>query len=730
MSDTFNFPFEKHLNNEQLEAVNAINGPVLVIAGAGSGKTRTLVFRLLNLIRLGINPESILLLTFTRKAAASMIERASELIGGICNNVFGGTFHAFSHLMLRRYHGYAGLNKDFTILDRSDVQDIFNLIVKQKGNDINKKNLADKRFLASLASRVANHNAGLLSLLETEFLHLLNDYELIKDILESYEEYKKNSALLDFDDLLVRWRDTLKNNPELQNLVSSHFKYIMVDEYQDTNTIQADIVRIVAGKDQNIMAVGDDSQSIYAFRGANFKNILEFPHIFPNCRIIKLEKNYRTTQPNLDCTNAIISCAKESFHKRLVAVRDGGNPPFYHFPFDELNQAGFVAERIKELLDKNVAPKEIAVLFRAGFHSYHLEAELAKHNIKYEKRGGLKLFEAAHIKDATALLKLTINPLEPLSLNRALMLVNKIGTKTVLSIYENLVSADDPLDLMANYETKAVWKESLRELGKILKIIRETHTSITDNFQMLDKWYFPNLMRLYPEDYHKRNRDLQQFYEMSAKYSDKVSFLSDISLDPPESLSSRHDNDSIILSTIHSAKGLEWKVVFIISLCEGKFPSQSSNYEEIEEERRLFYVASTRAKDVLFLLVPQSGANFPAIPSRFFQEIPIKLMNQWKGPQNELKRDVSVLKSNIGISSGHRAFSLKKPTLSGTDSGNNNAVLNSDSSKFKIGLNVSHQIFGHGIVTEIVSTEKIKVKFHNAGEKTLHVGYANLNILS
>jgi len=733
MSETFNFPFEKYLNSEQLEAVNSVDGPVLVIAGAGSGKTRTLVFRLLNLIRLGINPENILLLTFTRKAAASMIGRASDLVGGICNNIFGGTFHAFSHSMLRRYHGYANLKKDFTILDRSDVQDIFNLIIKQKDKDINKKILADKRFLATLASKASNYNNGLISLLEAEFLDLLNNYDLIKDMLDSYNEYKKNSNLLDFDDLLVRWRDALKNNPDLQEIVSSNFKYIMIDEYQDTNTIQAEIVKIVAGTSHNIMAVGDDSQSIYAFRGANFKNILEFPQIFPDCKVIKLEKNYRTTQPNLDCTNAIIASAKESFHKRLVAVRDGGNPPFYYFPFDDGHQAVFVVERIKELMEKNVPLHEIAVLFRAGFHSFQLEAELSRHNIKYEKRGGLKLFEAAHIKDMTALLKLTINPLDPLSLNRILMSINKIGTKTMMSIYENLAGSDDPLALMANYETKSQWKDILRNLGRLLVEIRGNQPSVFETFMMLDKWFFPNLIRLYPEDYHKRTLDLQQFYQMSEKYESASSFLSDITLDPPESLSNHEEiNSSVVLSTIHSAKGLEWKAVFIISLCEGKFPSQAANFEEIEEERRLFYVASTRAKDILFLLIPMSNNNFPQIPSRFFKEIPLKLMHEWKPPKKEIKEDF--ISQKINMDATPKTFSLSQNKVLTSESGlrNINKVSNAspDVNKFKIGLNVSHQIFGRGIVTEIVSNEKIKVNFQNTGEKTLHIGYANLNILA
>jgi DNA helicase-2/ATP-dependent DNA helicase PcrA len=720
----------EHLNPEQLNAATTLDGPVLVIAGAGSGKTRTLVFRVASLIQAGVNPAQILLLTFTKKAASTMLSRASELIGRQCEQVAGGTFHGFANGMLRRYAHVMGYPSTFTILDRSDVQDLLQFLAKELGLAGPGKHFPGKAALASIVSKAANRDLGIDNLFEREMPHLLPELEGMKRLISAYSAYKKAHSLMDYDDLLIVWRDVLKVDSGVREAMGRRFRYILVDEYQDTNTIQADIVRLMATGHDNVMVVGDDAQSIYSFRGANFKNILDFPKVFPGARIIKLERNYRSTQPNLDCTNAIIANAQERFTKRLVAQREGGRPPRLYTATDELDQARFVGEEISALLKTGIKPSEIAVLFRAGFHSFHIEAELKNRSIPFIKRGGMLLAEASHIKDMICLLRLLINPLDRMALNRVLFLFERLGEKGVEKIFSGMVKSENPIEHLAGYETRAAWGGAVRDLGMLIKELQTSSSGLHDVLARLEKWYAPHLERIHPEDYPKRLQELGYLRGMADRYEDVVSMLADFALEHPEENETK-DHDSICLSTIHSAKGLEWKVVMVISMAEGRFPSPAARDGEIEEERRLFYVASTRAKDLLYFCYPPfitiSGSGLvPAKPSRFLGEIPSSFIEiiKTKGysmPQPGMSR-VNLSRAAYPTDNNN----AQAQDLAETDTGAGQTA----AGMFKPGSRVRHPIFGPGRVMQIITQEKVKVLFDAAGEKTLHLAYTKLTLIN
>ncbi len=706
--------FEQDLNPEQLRAVKTTEGPVLVIAGAGSGKTRTLVYRVAWLIENGIPPESILLLTFTRKAATTMLQRASELLRRTCDKVSGGTFHGFAHRMLRKYASLVDYPSNFTIMDRADVQQILKHLSSELDLTGAGKRFPPKNTLAAIATKMANQEKGLDELLETDFPHLLEQKYGIAKVMSAYDAYKKEHYLMDYDDLLLLWRRILQDNPEIRQTMGRRFHYIMVDEYQDTNSAQAEIVRLMACGHDNVMVVGDDAQSIYAFRGANFKNILEFPKVFRNCSIIKLIRNYRTTQPNLDCTNAIIAHAREKFAKKLVAHRPGGFMPVFFRANDEGDQAAFVADRIRDFLSRGIPPGKIAVLFRAGFHSYQLEAELNRRGLAFEKRGGLKLLEAAHIKDFLCLIRLTVNPYDPVSWNRVLILIERLGPKGINKILTSILNEDDPLVALQSYKTRSVWINHVRELASLLLSMRE-ETIFGNILERLQKWIKPLVESNYPGDYPRRLIEIQQLCAMANRYDDATTMLADLALDPPEHTDeNKGGRNRLVLSTVHSAKGLEWDVVFIISLAEGRFPTVNAtkNDDDLEEERRLFYVASTRARDHLFYCYPSfinvSGSgSIPADPSRFLNEIPSELLETWERPIQK---------------KGPRIQPL-------ADSSVHDTGVSDDSSSLRPGQRVRHPIFGPGKVIQMINAEKVKVCFDRVGYKTLHLDYAKLSII-
>jgi DNA helicase-2/ATP-dependent DNA helicase PcrA len=727
--------FERELNPEQLSAVKIMNGPVLVIAGAGSGKTRTLVYRVARLIQTGVEPNRILLLTFTRKAAATMLTRASRIVGSQCQQVTGGTFHGFAHRMLRRYGHLIGYPSDFTILDRTDMLDLLHLLARQLELAGPGKRFPQKFTLASIVSKTENCGGSVSKVIEQGYPHLLGELPGLEKLIPAYRKYKKVHTLMDYDDLLLRWRDVLKEHIQVRESMGSWFQYIMVDEYQDTNATQAEIVHLMACGHDNVMVVGDDAQSIYSFRGANFKNIMNFPQMFPQTQIIKLERNYRSTQPNLDCTNAIIANAKEKFTKRLVAQRKGGNPPYLYMAKGEVDQAKFVADRIQDLLEDGFKPSDIAVLFRAGFHSFHLETELNSRGITFVKHGGLRLLEAAHIKDILSLLRVLINPLDRLSWSRILLLIERLGPKSVEKIFSQMIKSADPLECLSTYKTRAAWGETVRRLGSLLKRLYDVPADLPDLLLQLETWYRPHLERVYHGDYPKRLQELAHLRGLAAQYDDAVSMLADLALDPPDQEDVDGERGRLVLSTMHSAKGLEWKAVLVMSLAEGRFPSPAVSFRsnELEEERRLFYVAATRAKDFLCFCYPAfisvSGTGLlPARPSRFLEEIPANLLQLWKKEGSDA--DEKIYQKNGQYMPGvTRPSSKPSEHVQQINSESSPGPNQTDFGIFSPGKRVRHPIFGPGQVIKDIGPKKIQVLFDVAGEKTLHLDYVKLSVI-
>ncbi|MBU0547693.1 MAG: ATP-dependent helicase, partial [Candidatus Omnitrophica bacterium] len=391
--------YKNELNPAQLEAVESINGPYLVIAGAGSGKTRVLVHRVAYLVEQGVRPDQILLLTFTRRAAEEMLRRASLLLDERCKKISGGTFHSFANMILRKYAKLLEISNNFTILDQADAEDAINLVRAQLGYHKSEKRFPRKHAILEVISKSVNKSEDIADVLYDEYPQFMEFTEEIKKIRQEYNKYKRQKSLLDYDDLLVFLKNLLSKHEDVRASLSAKYKYIMVDEYQDTNKLQAHIVCLLAADHANIMVVGDDAQSIYSFRGANFKNIIDFPKIFKNTKIITLEENYRSTQPILNLTNAVISQAKEKFEKHLYTKKKEGNIPVFLDCADENSQSCYVADKILELREEGIALKDMAVLFRSGWHSNDLEIELASRNILFAKYGGQKFVEAAHIKD-------------------------------------------------------------------------------------------------------------------------------------------------------------------------------------------------------------------------------------------------------------------------------------------------------------------------------------------
>ncbi len=701
--------FLEELNPSQQKVVKTVEGPLLVIAGAGSGKTKTLICRMAYLVYQGVNPEKILLLTFTRKAAKEMIDRAEELLKKNCQKISGGTFHSLCQYMLRFYGYLLGYNSNFTILDRSDAEDLINLLKSSLGFSDKKKRFPKKDTLVSIYSKIINQKKSLEEILSSEYPQFLDYYYEIEKLLTEYTNYKKEYQLMDYDDLLVNWLSILRQYPQVRREVGERYNFIMVDEYQDTNYLQGEIIKYMGEIHQNVMVVGDDSQSIYGFRGANFRNIFEFPKLFSNTKIIKLEQNYRSTQAILDLANVIISNSKVKYTKNLYTVKKGGERPILFRAKDEAESSKFVADRILELREKGIKLSQIAVLFRSAFHSFDLEMELNKRGIPFVKYGGLKLLESAHIKDFVAFLKILVNPKDYLAWNRVLLLLEGIGPKTAERVINCLKNSEASLKTTIE---KLKYHIHSKELDRLINLYTEllfNFHKLSTSETLLKVWetYYPIFQRIYYEDYNKREKDIESLISLSEKYSSVEEFLTDLVLEPlevEETLSTAKEDECLVLSTIHSAKGLEWHTVFIISLIEGRFPSYYSmqKEEELEEERRLFYVAVTRAREKLFLVAPMTiylpgEGKVLAKLSRFIQEIPLSLLNYYKEP-------------------------LKTQDLAGTKTVN-------EVPSFKIGDLVKHPYFGEGEIMEIISPEKIKVYFEKKGITLLNLKYAPLEKL-
>jgi DNA helicase II / ATP-dependent DNA helicase PcrA len=610
LNKTLDPEFGKDLNLSQREAVFFGKGPLLVIAGAGSGKTKTLVHRVAYLVNQGLDPKSILLLTFTRKASAEMTRRAIELLDARCSNVSGGTFHSFANIILRRYGKLLGYPDNFIIMDRGDSEDLISMIRKDKGFAKTDKRFPKKGTIADILGKAVNRSATIENTIIKECPQFLDYKDEICEIQKAYTNRKKEMGLMDYDDLLVNLLELLKNKEEVRTKLNNYYQYILVDEYQDTNMIQAEIVKFLAGKDENVMVVGDDSQSIYSFRGANFKNIVDFPKIFPKATIVTLEENYRSAQPILDLTNAVIDGAREKYSKNLFTKRSGNIKPLYVETKDDNEQSQFICQKILDLREEGQTLNKIAVLFRSAWHSNDLEIQLKSADIPFVKYGGIKFVEAAHIKDVVAYLKIVLNPADALGWQRVLNLWEGVGPKTASDIFELILQNRNNLTLLNldKYKSKAFYPALKKLLAFIF--INKSQSKPTKIVEAALRLYKPYFEEKY-DNFNKRKADMDSLITISERFKDLESFLSELALEPPDttqidSVAETEDEEKMTLSTIHSAKGLEWHTVFIISAVDGFLPSFQSlgDMEQIEEERRLLYVALTRAKENLFIIKP------------------------------------------------------------------------------------------------------------------------------
>jgi len=638
--ENFRIRYETALNPSQLEAVTHTEGPLLVIAGAGSGKTRALTYRAAYLVEKGISPAAILLLTFTRKASQEMLRRAAQLLDERCEKISGGTFHSFANTMLRRYAAHMGLDPAFGILDRTDSENLIGLLRKELQPATQQRSFPRKKTLANIFSRAVNKARSLEEIIANDYPHFESHLETISRLQQTFEIRKQEHHFLDYDDLLIYLRRLLADYPAARDRISASYQYIMVDEYQDTNTIQAEILYLLTQLNRNIMVVGDDAQSIYAFRGANFRNIIDFPKMFPKTRIVYLEENYRSIQPILTLTNAIIERAKEKFTKNLFTRRRGGAIPLLVNADDEYSQSRFVVDQIKDLQQQGVALNEIAVLFRASFHSFDLEIELSREGIEFVKMGGFKFIESAHIKDVLAHLRVIANAYDRISWYRILLLIEKVGPKTAQRIFEATLNEQSGYTGLLSAKIGRI--KGLERLKQLISTLDTHPMSISEMGETIFDYYLPILKNRY-DDHPRRARDLEHLVEIMARYKSLDSFLTDMALEPPNTSyenslyagAGASNSDRLILSTIHSAKGLEWHSVFVIWALDGRFPSVHSLHkeEELEEELRLMYVAATRAKDNLFFTYPgnvydRSTGLVLSRPSRYLDNMPDDILEK------------------------------------------------------------------------------------------------------
>ena len=606
--------FSAELNPEQAAAALHGDGPLLIIAGAGTGKTRTLVYRVAHLIERGVPAERLLLLTFTRRAAQEMLSRAETLVGGSTKRVHGGTFHGTAHRLLRKYGESAGLARDFTIMDQGDSEDLMQLSRAHLGYAAKSKRFPKKETLQYVYSRHINTGLSIDEIVREEYSQFVDYLEDFTRIYADYTLRKQDRNLVDYDDLLLFWALMLESSPELADRIAGMYDHILVDEYQDTNVLQARILRGMCRAHANITVVGDDAQSIYSFRGANFRNILDFPKQFEGATVVTLEQNYRSTQPILSVTNTLISRAAERFTKNLWTRRTGGERPWLVVARDEPQQTQFVVDRILELHEEGIPLRHIAVLFRAGYMSAELEIELTNRKIPFEKWGGLKFLEAAHVKDVLAFLRILENPRDEVSWYRLLLLLPGIGDATARAAIESMASAAWESAAFGRYSPPPRARAAHAALVSLLDGLRNGLSA--DEAQVAAeiarvRIMYDDVLREKYDRVEPRLADLDQLQAIAAGYPDRATFLSALALEPPEATQdmaggTREEDDSLVLSTAHSAKGKEWDAVFLIWAVDGFFPSARclNSEEQTEEERRLMYVALTRARNHLSVTYP------------------------------------------------------------------------------------------------------------------------------
>jgi DNA helicase II / ATP-dependent DNA helicase PcrA len=646
--------YSGELNEQQHAAVTALPGPSLVIAGAGSGKTRTLTYRVAYLLEQGIPPERVLLLTFTNKAAREMMRRVADILGSDLSNLWGGTFHSIANRILRRHADCLGYRPDFTIMDREDAKELLKAALDAANIDVKVTRFPKADVICDFFSLAANTEKSVRQILDEQYGYFKELEGQLVQLQQSYAARKKAANVMDFDDLLVNWLKLLRSNPDVAEQYQRRFQFLLVDEYQDTNRIQSDIIDLLGARHKNVMVVGDDSQSIYSWRGAHFLNILQFPNRYPQARIYKIETNYRSTPEILALANAAIAPNRDQFAKRLVSGRKSGGKPVLAVCGDAGEQAAFVAQRALELRDEGVDLSEMAVLYRSHFHALELQLELTRRNIPFSITSGIRFFEQAHIKDVAAHLKLISNPSDELSFKRLVRLLRGIGGKSAEKLWGSFASGlaetgsgersgpvlAKTLQACARNvpkKTEVEWARFSSTIAQLESPPVRGHPSQMIR-TVIEAGYEEHLKENYT-NYRNRLEDIEQLASFALQFKSVEEFLTQLALlsNIEAEDEQPRDTEQLRLSTIHQAKGLEFSVVFIIMLCEGLFPSARSieSPDSQEEERRLFYVAITRAKNELYLSYPLIrltagyGGDFMQQPSRFLADLSPDLIETW-----------------------------------------------------------------------------------------------------
>ncbi|HEY0456967.1 MAG TPA: UvrD-helicase domain-containing protein [Verrucomicrobiae bacterium] len=644
--------YARELNEQQHAAVTAPPGPALVLAGAGAGKTRTLIYRVAYLLEQGIPAERILLLTFTNKAAREMMRRVADLLGSNLTDLWGGTFHSIGHRILRRHADLIGYANNFTILDREDSRDLVKACIAEIETAATRFPKPD--VVAEVFSMAANTAKSIPEIVAEQYSYFAQLSEALQKLAGQYAARKKAANVVDFDDLQIFWLRLLQEKEEVREMYQRRFQFILVDEYQDTNSIQGELIDTLATRHKNVMVVGDDSQSIYSWRGANFQNILQFPKRYPGAKIYKIETNYRSTPQILELANAAIKANTNQFAKELVAARKPGSKPALVTCMDASQQAAFVAQRMLELREEGVDLNNMAVLYRSHFHALELQLELTRRNIPFSITSGIRFFEQAHLKDVVAYLKFVANPRDEMAFKRIVQLMPGIGGKGADKLWKSFgaefakaeTKAVAPLASALQACAASVPKKAVKDWTQFAITVSqlegpETRKKPSEMIRIvIEAGYDLHLKETY-SNYRVRLEDLEQLSTFAMQFETLEDFLSQLSLltnmETEEDKPANRDTEQVKLSSIHQAKGLEFDVVFVIMLCEGMFPSARSleTREGEEEERRLFYVAITRARNELYLsyplmrMMPGYGGDAMQQASRFLGELPPAMVEEW-----------------------------------------------------------------------------------------------------
>jgi len=634
--------YRASLNDEQYEAVTAKPGPILVIAGAGSGKTRTLTYRVAYLIENGVEPENILLLTFTNKASREMLERVGNLLPQDISRIWGGTFHSVANRLLRRHANALGFSSDFTILDRDDAADLAIAALKATGLDPKDKSLPKGAVLLDIFGLAANTEKSISTVVAENYPYFTGIIEQLQSIHRIFRDRKRADNVMDYDDLLVYALKLLKDNEEIRRFYQEQFQHVLVDEYQDTNKIQSDFIDTLAAFHHQVMAVGDDAQSIYSWRGANFENVLTFPQRFPGTREIRIETNYRSTPEILILANYSIAANTRQFPKNLHSVRPAEkfSKPALICLQDANQQAAFICQRIEELSEEGIELDEIAILYRAHFHSMEVQMEMTRRQMPFELLSGLRFFEQAHVKDVASFLKFALNPKDELAFKRIASLMPGVGERTAEKLFAKMMAGTEFAALEPPTKAVTPWKQWVATQAQISA--PELRGRASEQIQVVIDAIYEDYMKTKFPNFQSRLEDLGQLRAFAQNFERTEDFLAQLALmtnvdGGPKTEGPFSGQPCVRLSTVHQAKGLEWKVVFVIMLCDGLFPAGRSmeTLEGEEEERRLFYVAVTRACDELYLTYPvtRASASFEdrwQEPSRFIRDFPRGMVNEWK----------------------------------------------------------------------------------------------------